>query len=207
MIEHLRKLADRFGLSISKEQGGRFERHFELMVQWNKTHNLTRIVDPRAAAERHYLDCIWGLSFLPSKVAILDAGSGAGFPGLMAAIVWPERRIRLVEPSRKRASFLKVACVELGLRQVVVENKRVEEVAPEAVVISRATFSWPGLRPVFEAVGEGGALGLFVGDSLSEDDLISTAEDVGFSSVEVKNYGGDLYDHRILLARGKRVKT
>lgn len=129
--------------------------HFDLMVRWNATHNLTRVVDPTEAAIRHYLDCLvpalaWTAAGLPTPTSFLDIGSGAGFPGLIAALVWPGVEAGLVEPARKRASFLNIAAGAMGIKA------RVQSPGSQtsSLVLSRATFSagvhetlWPYVVP------------------------------------------------------------
>jgi 16S rRNA (guanine527-N7)-methyltransferase len=145
--------------------------HFALVLKWNPTHNLTRVTDETGAAVLHYLDCTLPLLALrgtlpASPASFLDVGSGAGFPGLVAALLWPSARACLVEPARKRASFLTVAAGELGLPRVTILEppaslSRLGHAAgaappPETspLVLTRATFSagqrsnlWPWVAP------------------------------------------------------------
>jgi 16S rRNA (guanine527-N7)-methyltransferase len=135
--------------------------HFQLLQRWNRTHNLTRITDVRDAAVRHYLDCALPVrqaveaGALADADAFIDVGSGAGFPGLIAALALPTVDATLVEPARKRASFLRVAAGALGL-------SRVRVVAPSHVVapwvVSRATFSASARQELWGYVAPGGRL-------------------------------------------------
>lgn len=130
--------------------------HFDLLLRWNKTHNLTRIVEPAEAARRHYLDCLVPLLALRdggmAPGSFLDVGSGAGFPGLLAALVWPAAAATLWEPAHKRLSFLTLAASAMGLSvraEPPVETRSPssaagplpETTAAEDLVLSRATFS------------------------------------------------------------------
>jgi 16S rRNA (guanine(527)-N(7))-methyltransferase RsmG len=122
----------------------RLEAHWELVKAWNARVNLTSIADDAEAAERHYADSLVALQVLPLG-PIVDIGSGAGYPGVPIAIVQPERPVILLEPRRKRASFLEMASARLGLRNVRVIHGRVED-APDqsyAAAVTRATFSDP----------------------------------------------------------------
>jgi 16S rRNA G527 N7-methylase RsmG len=89
----------------------------------------------------------------------VDIGSGAGFPGLIVALAWPQTEMTLVEPAQKRASFLRLAIAELGL------GARVRVASPPAspapLVLSRATFSRTERAPLGAAVAEGGTLWLW----------------------------------------------
>jgi len=133
--------------------------HYGLMVRWNATHNLTRVIEPEDAAVRHYLDCLlpvmaWSASQSTTPSAFLDIGSGAGFPGLIAALVWPGATAGLVEPARKRASFLSIAAGAMGVRAQV----RSPGPWTSSVVLSRATFSSGVRETLWPYVESGGSL-------------------------------------------------
>jgi hypothetical protein len=156
-------------------------RHFDLLLRWNQTHNLTRIVAAPEAARKHYLDCV--VPLLDARegglepASFVDVGSGAGFPGLLACLVWPNARATLVEPAQKRASFLMLAAQAMGVKVTVVASvvDAVRSVllavpgspdsAPDTasraspgIVLSRATFS-PGKRSeLVRAAGDAIAL-------------------------------------------------
>jgi 16S rRNA (guanine527-N7)-methyltransferase len=144
--------------------------HFALLVRWNRTHNLTRITDPGEAAVRHYLDSVlpvWlhraetlGANRTQAEAWTpwMDIGSGAGFPGLVAALLDPALPVVLVEPSRKRASFLRVAAGELGLAHVRVETPEAARGHTSPWVMSRATFSAGARTELWPYVAPGGEL-------------------------------------------------
>ncbi len=125
--------------------------HHELVQRWAARINLTSLKDPVLAAHRHGLDCLLIADLVPEGAErAVDVGSGAGFPGVVVALARPELHVTLLEPIRKRASFLRVAATELQLpaaRVRVVEGKlEPPEVSgpprlfPADVVISRATL-------------------------------------------------------------------
>jgi len=125
------KLPDNFFYNIQKYK--------EHLFKWNKIHNLTGAKDEKTINEFIY-DAIFPVSFLPSAKNLLDIGTGAGFPGMILAIGMPDTKVTLVEPLTKRASFLQFIKADLGLDNVRVVKKRVEEMEPEIfeVVTSRA---------------------------------------------------------------------
>jgi 16S rRNA (guanine(527)-N(7))-methyltransferase RsmG len=128
-----------------------------LLCRWNQTHNLTRIVDPAEAAVAHYLDCALPLLHGPAPDSgFVDVGSGAGFPGLVAALLRPTEPVVLVEPARKRASFLAIAAHTLGLRNVSVTSPPALKGHPW--VLSRATFSKDARQQLWPYVLHGGQL-------------------------------------------------
>ena len=155
------------------------EQHYQMMLKWNKTHNLTRIVSIEDAIHKHYLDCILGFTFVSHEKSLYDMGSGAGFPGLIGGILRPTQNIFLVEPARKRATFLKQAKSALGLKNVHILNERAESVKNADAVISRGTFSWPTIGPLLEPLKEGGHLYLWIGQSPSQKAFSSKMQQLG----------------------------
>lgn len=120
-------------------------RHFELLKKWNKTHNLIAVEDTRSLIEEHYVDCLLALSLVLPRVQtdrlIHDLGSGNGFPGLLGAIISKRHRFTLVESLRKKCSFLRTVKTELALSNLVIEQKRVQDLGGISIAISRAAFS------------------------------------------------------------------
>ena len=115
------------------------QKYKEQLFKWNKIHNLTGAKDENTIDEFIY-DAIYPLSFLPKTKNLLDIGTGAGFPGMILAIGLPETQVTLVEPLAKRASFLQFIKADLGLDNVRVVKKRVEDMDSEIfeLVTSRA---------------------------------------------------------------------
>jgi 16S rRNA (guanine527-N7)-methyltransferase len=101
-------------------------RHLELVVEANKVMNLTRIVDPLEAAVKHVLDSVTPWRRLAGMKTVLDAGTGAGFPGLPLAIVLPHVHFVLSESVQKKARFVTSAVEALGLANVTVTAERAE---------------------------------------------------------------------------------
>lgn len=158
LAAELRAAAEASGVHVPPRLVEACEAHFGLLVTWNKTHNLTRITAPRDAARAHYLDSLAPLLGRPAPRHVVDVGSGAGFPGLLAALAWPQARVTLVEPASKRASFLTLAAAAMGVT--------VDVVAPGAgvrgdCVLSRATFPPGARRELLGSAEPGGAIGVW----------------------------------------------
>ena len=117
----------------------KFKRFTELLLEWNKIHNLTGAKTP-ADVEKNIEDSLFPTTFIEKPSSILDVGTGAGFPGLILAIVYPDVRTVLCEPRKKRASFLKYVAMELELSNVEVVKMRVEDYSSEpfGLISSRA---------------------------------------------------------------------
>ena len=127
-VEHLRAIeqgAAAMGLRLSAEQLKLLGRHVDLMLKWNKSINLTAITDPAEIAEKHVLDSLALVPVLPQG-SFLDAGSGAGFPGIPVAIARPDLEVVLVDSVQKKVAFLKNALAELRLPGVKAVAVRLE---------------------------------------------------------------------------------
>jgi 16S rRNA (guanine527-N7)-methyltransferase len=115
------------GFGLSKHQRTVFLRYMQELLGWNRTTNLTRIIEPQAVAIKHFLDSILITRFIDlADKTIADVGSGAGLPGIPLAILDPASRVVLMESVGKKCVFLKHAVRTLGLGNVEVYNGRAE---------------------------------------------------------------------------------
>ena len=145
------------GLALDAAQVERFVRYRALLLDWNTRVNLTAITDPAEVVARHFLDSLTCVLALPAawrerEVALLDVGSGAGFPGLPIAIALPKWRVTLLEATGKKVRFLEAVIAELGLANVQTMMGRAEEAAHQPayhgrfdVVTARALAALPAL--------------------------------------------------------------
>ena len=116
-LKKIEEGAAQMGLRLGAEQLKLLGRHVDLMLKWNKSINLTAITDLDEVVEKHVLDSLALVPVLPSG-SLLDAGTGAGFPGIPAAIARPDLEVVLVDSVQKKVAFLKNALAELRLPKV-----------------------------------------------------------------------------------------
>ena len=102
------------------------QKYKEHLFKWNKIHNLTGAKD-ETTIDNFIYDAVFPVSFLPKVKNLLDIGTGAGFPGMILAMALPQTEVTLVEPLTKRVSFLQFIKADLGLENVTVVKKRVEQ--------------------------------------------------------------------------------
>lgn len=125
-------------------------RYAELLVEYNQKVNLTAITDPEGIENRHFIDSLLFASRPEVAGKLVDVGTGAGFPGIVAKIYKPELALTLMEPTGKRIDFLKYACGELGIKAEFVKE-RAEEAARKSwreqfdIATARAVAAMPML--------------------------------------------------------------
>ena len=132
-------------LDLGLEARARLIAHLELLDKWNRVHNLTSVRDVLKAVSVHILDSLAVLAYLPDG-RILDAGSGAGFPGIPIAIAKPSLQVDLLDSNHKKCAFLRQALGELGLKNARVACERLESWQPAwqyDCIVSRALAGIP----------------------------------------------------------------
>lgn len=109
--------AERLGISLTDEQINRFEKLSDLLVEQNKTMNLTAITDPDGIAVKHFADSISVLTAaeMPQGARVLDVGTGAGFPGIPLLIMRPDLDLTMIDSTAKKLKYVENTVNELGL--------------------------------------------------------------------------------------------
>jgi 16S rRNA (guanine527-N7)-methyltransferase len=114
-------------VEVSAGQVEALEAHYQLLLRWNRTLNLTSIKRMEEAVERHYCESLFlGTHLHQGRLRIADVGSGAGFPGFPVAVLRPDCSVTLIESHQRKAVFLREAC--RNLRNVRVLARRAEDV-------------------------------------------------------------------------------
>lgn len=140
---------DALGLDVSPSQHQAMLRYVALLRQWNGTYNLTAIREPMQMLTHHVIDSLSvvnplreRLRALPAATRVLDAGSGAGLPGLMLALMQPDMKVTCVDSVGKKVSFIRQAASELGLGNVVAVHARLEKlIGPQVDFVTSRAFS------------------------------------------------------------------
>ena len=171
-------------------------RYGDLLIETNKVMNLTAITDPEDVATLHFLDSAALLTLESfSGKSVVDVGTGAGFPGIVAKIYKPDLELTLMEPTGKRVDFLRYACAELGLTGVEFAKERAEEAARKIwreqfdVASARAVAALPVLCEYCLPLVRVG--GVFIAMKGPDADA-----ELGGSAVALKKLGGAYGDTR-----------
>ena len=138
---------------LSPAQISALEAHYQLLLKWNRTLNLTRVEGLEEAVERHYCESVFLASHLPAgRLRIADIGSGAGFPGFPVAVARPDCQVTLIESHQRKAVFLREASRALpNIRVLAQRAEAVTETFDH--VISRAVSYADLLKPLMLLAG------------------------------------------------------
>ncbi|MDH3646517.1 MAG: 16S rRNA (guanine(527)-N(7))-methyltransferase RsmG [Gammaproteobacteria bacterium] len=139
--------AARLGLSLSEDHAGQMFEYLNLLGEWSRTFNLTSVTDPDEQITHHLLDSLSIRCYLAGD-QIVDAGTGAGLPGVPLAIVDPARQFTLVDARAKKTRFLRQVTRTLGLENVEIVTGRLEDYRPHTrfdTVVARALAPLPRL--------------------------------------------------------------
>jgi len=128
-IEELKKI----NIDINEDQLNKLEIYYNELIEYNKNVNLTRIVDKNEVYLKHFYDSLTLIKAidLNNNLTLCDVGTGAGFPGMVLAILFPTLSITLVDALQKRINFLDLVINKLGLTNVKTVHARIEDYAKE----------------------------------------------------------------------------
>lgn len=136
-LEEIKKL----DIELTKKQQSQLEKFYQLLIEWNKLINLTRITEKEDVYLKHFYDSLTIVKVIDlSKIDTLcDVGTGAGFPGIVLKIVYPNLKITLVDSLQKRINYLNQIIKELNLKDIKAIHTRGEDYKETFdVVTSRA---------------------------------------------------------------------
>jgi len=136
-IEELKKL----NIKLTEEQLEKLEKFYNLLIEWNEKINLTRITEQEEVYLKHFYDSLTITKVIElNKVETLcDVGTGAGFPGIVLKICYPNLKITLIDSLLKRVNYLNEIIKKLELKDIKAIHTRGEDFKEQFdVVTSRA---------------------------------------------------------------------
>lgn len=123
-IQELKKI----NIDITEEQLNQLDKYYNLLITENEKFNLTGITDYEEVYLKHFYDSATLNKIVKlDNQTLCDIGTGAGFPGLVLKILFPNLRITLVDSLTKRCNFLELVIKELDLKNIIVVNERAEK--------------------------------------------------------------------------------
>ena len=205
-------------LPLDSEKIKAFMNYLSELKKWNKTYNLTSLKRDEDIIIKHFLDSLLYLRALPegrlvgqpsrlseigqpSGLSVMDVGSGAGFPGVPLKIIRPELRLYLVEPSRKKAGFLDYLVRTLKFEDVVVIEKRIEDVSGILVdvALTRALFDIKDFyKKASHLLRKDGRLILSKGPKV-EEEIRQLKEGLRFETLKVRLPLTDIYRYIVII--------
>ncbi len=134
------------GYGVQGDRLDKMEKFSSILLETNKTFNLTRITSSAEMAYKHFLDSIVPdrLGLLPEGARVMDVGTGAGFPGIPLAILRPDLKITMMDAQQKKVKFIQMIVDELGINAVALQARAEELSRADGyrssfdVVVSRA---------------------------------------------------------------------
>ncbi len=124
-IEEVKKL----NIEVNDEKLELLEKFYNLLIEWNEKINLTTIVDKDKVYLKHFYDSLTLVKEIDftQNISLCDVGSGAGFPGIVLKIFFPNVKITLVDSLQKRVNYLNEVIKELNLKDIKAEHYRMED--------------------------------------------------------------------------------
>ena len=136
---------EKINIKLTNKQLNSLDKYYELLIEKNKKINLTTITQKEEVYLKHFYDSltITKIINLNENISLADLGTGAGFPGIVLKIVFPNLNITLVDSLNKRINFLNEVIKELDLKNIKTVNSRIEEFSKSNiekydVLVSRA---------------------------------------------------------------------
>lgn len=140
------------GIDITDTQLEQLDKYYKLLIEWNEKINLTAITDEKDVYLKHFYDSATmnKIIDLENIHLLCDVGTGAGFPGLVLKILFPNLHVTLVDALEKRIKFLNIVIDELCLKDIDTVHERSEIFAKSNrekydIVTARAVASLPVL--------------------------------------------------------------
>ena len=127
--EEFIKELEKININITDKQLNQLERFYQLLIEWNEKINLTSITKKEEVYLKHFYDSLTLVKAvdLTQKLTLCDVGSGAGFPGIVLKIVFPNLNITLVDSLNKRVKYLNEIIKELDLNNIEAIHMRMED--------------------------------------------------------------------------------
>ena len=120
---------EKLGIKIDENKINQLEKYYEMLIEYNKVMNLTGITEKEDVYLKHFYDSltIKQIIDLDYEETLCDIGTGAGFPGIVLKIFFPNLKITLVDSLKKRINFLNDVINELKLKEIETVHARMEE--------------------------------------------------------------------------------
>ena len=127
--EEFIKSVKELGIDLNEDMINKLDRFYHLLIEWNAKINLTTIVKEEDVYLKHFYDSLTLFKEvdLTKDLYLCDVGTGAGFPGIVLKIVFPQLKIVLIDSLQKRITYLNEIIKELDLHDIEAIHTRMED--------------------------------------------------------------------------------
>lgn len=130
-MSEIKEVFDKMHIELPDGALELLNRYYEMLIDTNKVMNLTTITEYSEVVIKHFADsaAIGCITDMNGNIDVIDVGTGAGFPGIVLKIVYPQLSVLLLDSLNKRVNFLKNVITELGLTDISAIHGRAEDIA------------------------------------------------------------------------------
>lgn len=130
-MSEIKEVFDKMHIELADGALELLNRYYEMLIDTNKVMNLTTITEYSEVVIKHFADsaAIGCITDMNGNIDLIDVGTGAGFPGIVLKIVYPQLSVVLLDSLNKRVNFLKNVITELGLTGISAIHGRAEDIA------------------------------------------------------------------------------
>lgn len=191
------KELEKLGISITQEQYNQLEKYYELLIDYNKKTNLTSIVEKEEVFLKHYYDSLTLVKVINLKkpLSLCDIGTGAGFPGVVLKIIFPNLDIVLIDALSKRTTFLNYVIEALGLSNIKAVHDRAETFSKNNIekfdiAVSRAVAKTSVLLEISSQLIKINGCAIFMKANLEEElkESQKSIEKLGFKAEKIETF-------------------
>lgn len=185
----------KFGVEIDDNAFERLDKYAEMLVETNKSFNLTAITEPDDVTVKHFADCLalFGMVYIPENAKIIDVGTGAGFPGLVLLLTRPDIKMTFLDSTKKKLGFIQNVLDETGVKAEVV-HARAEEAGQNPqyrekydFATARAVANLTNLSEYCLPFVKVGGEFISMKSAASDDEIKSAENAIGILGGKIKN--------------------
>ena len=197
-MQKLKNALEQLNISYTEKMIEQFSVYMEEILDWNEKINLTAITDKDEFVEKHFIDSVLAANAAEVQCAekVIDVGTGAGFPGIPLAIIFPEKKFVLMDSLNKRLKVIDDVCAKAGIMNVETVHGRAEELSRNKVhrekydlCVSRAVANMSTLSEYcLPFISQGGYFLAYKGPDSDEE--------INASKNAIKILGGKIKDIR-----------